>query len=189
MRASQIAPARIESQEEIKEVVEDQRIESHEERKEVDAAVIESHEERKEVDAAVIETHEERKEVDAPVIESHEERKEVIEEPKVVMKAANKRQKSKLMADEDEQEAKDLLALVNQPGSEYPLALNFSSPENDLIMKFPRLAVYDDANNPVSARGGCHCIATCLIADDNIFNIVPLEIMLNDIDKIKVLKA
>jgi len=93
------------------------------------------------------------------------------------------------MADDDEQEAKDLLNLVNQPGEEYPLALNFSSPENDLLMKYPRLEVYDDANNPMGGRGECHCIATCLIADDNIFNIVPLEIMLSDIDKIKVLKA
>ena len=49
MRASQIAPARIESQEEVNEVVEDLRIESQEERKEVDASRIESHEEVKEV--------------------------------------------------------------------------------------------------------------------------------------------
>jgi len=93
------------------------------------------------------------------------------------------------MAIDDEQEARDLLALVNQPDAVYPLALKFSSPENDLLMKFPRLAVYDDANGPVSERGNCHCVATCLIADDNILNIFPLEIMLYDLDKIKVLKA
>ena len=93
------------------------------------------------------------------------------------------------MAIEEEQEAKDLLALVNQPGSEYSLALNFSSPENDLLMKFPRLEVYDRANNHVRARGQCHCKATCLMADDNIFNLIHLEIMLSDIDKINVLKA
>jgi len=35
----------------------------------------------------------------------------------------------------------------------------------------------------------CRCVATCLLADDNVFNLIPLETMLNEYMKIKVLKA
>jgi len=37
--------------------------------------------------------------------------------------------------------------------------------------------------------GKCGCEAICLIVDDNIFNLIPLEVMLDQIAQIKVLKA
>ena len=36
---------------------------------------------------------------------------------------------------------------------------------------------------------GCKCEATCLIVDDNLFNLIPLEVMLDQVAQIKVLKA
>jgi len=68
-----------------------------------------------------------------------------VEDIGALMAATDKKQKSKLLP-EEEQEAKDLLSLVNKPGEQYPLALQFSSPENNALMKqFPRLEVYDKA--------------------------------------------
>jgi len=114
-----------------------------------------------------------------------------VEDIGALMAATDKKQKSKLLP-EEEQEAKDLLSLVNKPSEQYPLALQFSSPENNALMKqFPRLESYDEAT-PI-AKGKCKgkskCEATCLLVDDNLFNLIPLEVMLNDIAKIKVLKA
>jgi len=68
-----------------------------------------------------------------------------VEDIGALMAATDKKQKSKLLP-EEEQEAKDLLSLVNKPSEQYPLALQFSSPENNALMKqFPRLEVYDKA--------------------------------------------
>ena len=55
------------------------------------------------------------------------------------------------------------------------------------MQKFPRLGVYDEVD--AILQGDCKCEATCLLVDDNLFNLIPLEVMLSDIGSIKVLKA
>jgi len=55
---------------------------------------------------------------------------------------------------------------------------------------FPNLGEYDFAEEPSKfQKGECPCEETCLIVDDNLLNLIPLEVMLDKIDGIKVLKA
>ena len=80
--------------------------------------------------------------------------------------------------EEIKEELKDFLLSVSSGGSNFTL------------QGFPKLDTFDSVTELIEERKGeCGCEATCLIVDDNLFNLIPLEVLLDKIAGIKVLKA